>query len=350
MTDVVVSGIRATGRMHLGNYLGVLERAAAFSRDPTKRCFFFIADLHTLTTFREAALIRQHAPRIVLDMLAAGVDPERAVLYAQSDVPVVTELAWYLACLTPHGDLGRMPTFKDKAAKHADDVNAGLYLYPVLMAADILGPRATQVPVGEDQQPHLELAAAIARRFNRLHGEFFPVPSGLREESITVPGLVAMRCEQGPDGERITFTKMGKSEDSGATLYLDDDADAMWAKLRVAPTDPARERRTDPGTPERCAIFGLHNLLDTDAQLLAVQHGCRTAGIGCADCKRQLTDTLTERLREFRERRAALVGDATCIREILHEGARVARTLFTETTNEVAERMGVFRGTYIGKE
>src|SRR3989344_8946495 len=177
--QVVVTGIRATGRMHLGNYLGVLRRLGELSRDPDKQCFFFVADLHTLTTLKESADIRRHAPEMVRDIIAAGVDMERSVIYVQSDVPSVTELTWMLACITPDGELGSLPTFKDKAKKHSDDVNAGLRFYPVLMAADILGPRANLVPAGEDQRPHLELARQLARRVNRLSGKFFPVPDAM---------------------------------------------------------------------------------------------------------------------------------------------------------------------------
>lgn len=335
-TQVVLSGIRATGRMHLGNYLGVLEQFARLSRDRSKHCYFFVADLHTLTTHKEAALIRSQAPQIVRDMLAAGVDPEQATIYIQSQVPVVTELAWYLSCLTSAGDLTRMPTFKDKAEKHADDVNAGLLFYPVLMSADILGPRANFVPVGKDQTPHLELTRELARRFNRLYGEYFPIPNDLGEDMLSVPGLVA----QDSDGR---FAKMGKSEAPEQTLYLNETALEHEQKLRVAPTDPARVRRADPGTPSKCVIFSMHDLINSNERLQQVAKGCRTAGIGCKECKKELATVLCERLRAFRERREELLTQPDNLTNILTEGAVRARAVFEETTAHVADRMGVFR-------
>lgn len=336
-TKVVLSGIRATGRLHLGNYLGVLERFARFSRDETRRCFFFIADLHTLTTHKEATNIRAHAPDIVLDMLAAGVDPQRATLYVQSHVPVVAELAWYLACLASVGDLERMPTYKDKVARQPDDVNAGLLTYPVLMAADILGPRAHLVPVGQDQQPHLEFTRDLARRFNRRYEvEFLPVPDGLPDESISVPGLVAMDSEG-------RFGKMGKSDAPEQTLFLRDNDEERAVKIRRAPTDPARVRRTDPGDPQKCAIFALHTLVSSDDELRWSAEGCKTAGISCVECKDVLARNVGARLTEFRARRAELAAREERVREILADGRERARVVFEETTAEVADRMGIFR-------
>ena len=336
--DAVLSGVRATGSMHLGNYLGVLERFAAMSRDVSKRCFFFVADLHTLTTHKEARDIRAHAPNIVLDMLAAGVDPERAVIYVQSRVPVVTELMWYLACLAPTGDLERMPTFKEKADKHSDDVNGGLYCYPVLMAADILGARADLVPVGKDQQPHLEFARELARRFNaRYETKYLVEPDGMAEESITVPGLVVY------NEELKTFAKMGKSEAPEQTLYLADSAEAMAAKIRRAPTDPQRARRTDPGDPQKCALFQLHALVSSNEEFKWSANGCRTAGISCVECKDVLARNVTARLAAFHERRAVLAAHPERIEEVLHVGTIRATTRFEETTAVVADYMGVYR-------
>lgn len=333
---VVLSGIRATGQMHLGNYLGVLERFAELSRDPTRQCYFFIADLHTLTTSKEAELIREQAPKIVTDMLAAGVDPEKAVLYIQSRVPVVTELMWYLACLAPAGEVERLPTFRDKAAKHPDDVNVGLFAYPILMAADILGPRADFVPVGVDQKPHLELTRELARKFNRLYGRYFPVPEDLGEEMLSVPGLVA-RDEEG------RFGKMGKSEAPEQTLYLSDTPDIMRSKIRRAPTDPARVRRDDPGTPEKCVVFALHGLLSSDDEVRWSADGCKTAGISCVECKDVLAGNVEARLAAFQERRSELAAHKERVEELVEEGSRRAREVFEETTAYVADCMGVFR-------
>ncbi len=333
---VVLSGIRATGKLHLGNYLGVLERFAKLSRDPEHRCFYFIADLHTLTTRKEAERIHEDAMEIVLDMLAAGVDPEQATIYVQSHVPVVAELAWYLACLSPVGELERMPTYKDKAVKQPEDVNAGLLIYPVLMAADILGPRADLVPVGKDQEPHLEFTRELARRFNRLYGSYFPIPDSMTDESLTIPGLVAM-------DEEGRFAKMGKSEAPHESLYLRDTPVEIAEKIRRAPTDPARVHRNDQGTPQKCAIFSFHGLVSSDEELRWSAEGCRTAGISCVECKDVLSRNVNARLAEFRERRSGLSAHPERVREIIAAGDERAHAVFMETTAVVADRMGVFR-------
>ncbi len=331
--QVVLSGIRATGKLHLGNYLGVLRRFAAMSKDPRYECFFFVADMHTLTTLKEAELIRAHLPNIILDFLAAGVDPEQAAIYVQSSIPQVTELTWYLSCLTPFGDLRRMPTFKDKAEKQPEDVNAGLLNYPVLMAADILGPRADLVPVGKDQQPHLELAAQLARRFNQMFGEYFPVPDAMSHEMVLIPGL-SMPDEQGK------FPKMGKSDEN--TINLSDTADETWNKIRVAPTDPKRIHREDPGTPEVCPIFALHQHVSEGGTIRWAMDGCRSASIGCVECKRTLADSVNTSLQEFRERRGELAGRPEILRDVLESGRGRAEIRFNETIRFVREHMGMW--------
>lgn len=334
--EVVLSGIRATGRSQLGNYLGALEQFARLSRDPSKKCFFFVADLHTLTTLKDARLIRQQASDIVLDMLAAGVDAERSAIYMQSQVPAVTELAWYLACLTPHGELERVPTFKEKAEKHPEDVNGGLLFYPVLMAADILGPRANLVPVGRDQKPHLELTRELARKFNRLYGEYFPIPRDLGEEMLSVPGLV-------PQDAKGQFAKMGKSETPEQTIYLNDPPEISREKILRSPTDPARVRRVDPGTPTKCAVFSLHQLVSSNLQISWSANGCLTATISCLECKDALATNIERRLDGFRQKRAELVGRPQLLQTVLAEGRQQARAVFEETTAAVADRLGLFR-------
>lgn len=328
----VLSGIRATGKLHLGNYLGALIRFARMSVDPQYRCLFFVADMHTLTTLKEAEQIQEHLPNIVLDYLAAGVDPDRAAIYRQSDIPQVAELAWYLSCLTPYSELEGMPTFKDKSAKQPEDVNAGLFSYPVLMAADILGPRANLVPVGKDQAPHLELTVRLARRFNRLYGEYFPIPNALTEEMVLIPGLSSM-------DETGHFGKMGKSE--GNTINLSDTPEETWEKIRVAPTDPQRKRRLDPGNPQHCAIFALHQQVSRPENIVWSQQGCITAAIGCLECKKVLSDNVNSLLEGFRERRRELVSRPDIVRDILSDGKRRAEVLFNETINVVRERMGL---------
>lgn len=332
---VVLSGIRATGRLHLGNYLGALVRFARMSHDPAYQCLFFVADMHTLTTLKDAKMIQVHMPAIVLDYLAAGVDPELSMIYVQSSIPQVAELAWYLSCMMPFGDLSRQPTFKDKAKNHPDDVNAGLLNYPVLMAADILGPRAELVPVGRDQRSHLELASQLARRFNHTFGDFFPIPDALSNEMVLVPGLSVADA----DGN---IPKMGKSDDN--TINLTDSVEQTWEKIRVSPTDPKRIRRIDPGTPENCAIFRLHEQVSNGNIVTWARDGCRAAGIGCLECKRALSDTVNDELAEFRERRIKLAETPGIVREVLEEGRRRAEPRFNETIAHVREKMGMWKG------
>lgn len=334
MSRTVLSGIRATGRLHLGNYLGVLTRFAEMSKNPEFSCFFFVADLHTLTTLKEAELIKEHMPNIVLDFLAAGVDPEKAAIYLQSDVPQVTELAWYLACLAPAGDLERMPTFKDKKLKQPEDINSGLLFYPVLMAADILAPRAHLVPVGRDQQPHLEFAVEIARRFNRIYGDFFPIPGGLNEEMVLIPGLSAM-------DDRNGFPKMGKSDAN--TVNLTDSEEETWQKIRVAPTDPKRIRRLDKGNPQHCAIYQLHAQVSDPKVISWVVNGCNRAEIGCVDCKKALADRINGILWDFRENRAALEKRHNIVSDVLERGRVKVEPVIKETIGVVRERMGIQR-------
>ncbi|HDZ85174.1 MAG TPA: tryptophan--tRNA ligase [Candidatus Moranbacteria bacterium] len=233
--DVVLSGIRATGSLHLGNYLGAMKFFAQLSQDGTKDCFFFIANLHTLTTKTDPEDIKRDLKEIVLDYVSIGIDPNVATIFAQSSVPETCELNWLLGCLASMGDLERMPHFKDKKDKKEakrEMVNAGLLTYPVLMAADILGPQANLVPVGEDQYPHVELTRELARRFNTIYGETFPVPDLLSGEAIRVPGL---------DGTE----KMGKSDYN--TIDLSDSSDVVRKKMAKAMTDPSRKKRSDPG-------------------------------------------------------------------------------------------------------
>jgi tryptophanyl-tRNA synthetase len=251
-------------------------------------------------------------------------------VFTQSSVPETTELFWVLCCLMPYGLLQRATTFKDKSEKQPENVNAGLLTYPVLMAADILGPRAEFVPVGEDQYQHLEFARELAGKFNRMFcpegAPLFPEPQAVAREPIRVPGL---------DGTG----KMGKSE--GNALLLSDDADAMWEKLRPAVTDPARKRRQDPGTPEMCNIHGIHELVSTPETLEWVRSGCRTAGIGCIECKRRLHGHLTTLLGPVQQRRAELAGQKDLVLDVLSDGARRARAVVAETVARVKDLVGL---------
>lgn len=327
---VVLSGIRATGKMHLGNYIGAIKQFVELSQDPEKECYYFIANLHTLTTRTDPLAMQRDMRNIVLDFIAAGIDLENSTIFAQSSVPETTELTWLLACLTSVAELERMPHFKEKKEKKeelGEAVNAGLLAYPVLMAADILGPKANLVPVGEDQHPHLELTRQIAKRFNNRYGKTFPIPEVMRGESIRVPGL---------DGTG----KMGKSDSN--TIDLTDPPDIIEQKIKVAVTDPARKRRWDPGSPQKCNIFSLHVLLSSPDELSEVAEGCRTAKISCIECKRNLSDNVISLLKPFQERRQELIVQReNIVDEILHEGGKKARQRIAATVNEAKEKVGV---------
>ncbi len=328
---VVLSGIRATGKLHLGNYLGVLTRFAEMSKNSSYKCLFFVADLHTLTTLKEAQMIEQHMPNIVIDYLASGISLENSFIYLQSDVPQVTELAWYLSCITPVKDLEGLPTYKDKVAKHPEDVNAGLFNYPVLMAADIIGPQANLVPVGKDQQAHLELTISLTRRLNHLYKTNFPIPDALLNEMITVPGLSAMN-ENG-------FPKMGKSD--GNTIVLLENPEETWRKIKIAPTDPNRIRKTDQGNPEHCSIFQLHKLISAPDETNWSKNGCEKAAIGCIDCKKLLSVNVNNLLEEFREQRIQLLEKPSLIRDVLEAGKAYVTPIFNETIAEIRDKIGI---------
>ncbi len=329
--QIVLSGIRATGRLHLGNYMGAVRQFVEAGENPDTFGMFFIADLHSLTTASDRGLIVPHRNEIVLDYLAAGIDVDggNSIIYAQSDVPGIPKLAWMLSCITPTGDLLGMPGYQDK---RATITNAGFLYYPVLMAADILGPKADIVPVGDDQRPHIDLARELARRFNNevAKCEFFPVPEG--RTNLTVPGLGLMN----PDG---SFPKMSKSEEGGIGL-MDSPAE-IRGKIRVAPTDPERKLRTDPGTPQRCAIFALHGFFSSDEEVREVATGCSTAGIGCVDCKGLLAKNIIHTLEPFQERRRALSLQPGLAEDVLDEGADRARSIIEPTVEEVSSLMGL---------
>lgn len=324
MSQIVLSGIRATGRLHLGNYLGAMVNFIRLQETPDTSCFIFVADYHTLTTAPNPDDLRRHLPQIVAGYLAVGLDPERTTLYAQSSVPELAELAQLLAMVTPVQELLRLPTYKEKAEKQPENVNFGLLGYPVLMAADILGPKATLIPVGKDQLKHVELAREIARRFNARYGDVFPLPVATVEEAITVPGL---------DGSG----KMGKSE--GNTIDLLDAGAELWEKIRVAVTDPQRARREDPGRPEVCNVYTLHTLMAEGQQLRGIHQGCTTASIGCIDCKKILAQTIDELLSTYQERIRDIKMDD--VMEVLHKGGKRARKIISETVAQVRENMGL---------
>jgi tryptophanyl-tRNA synthetase len=262
------------------------------------------------------------------DLIACGIDPAQSTLFVQSAVPEHTELAWVLASVTSYGELGRMTQFKDKSDKSPDNINAGLFTYPVLQAADILVYKATKVPVGEDQRQHLELAREIVRRFNTRFGDTFPEPEALYSSTPKILGL---------DGQ----AKMSKS--LGNTISLREDDEAVWNKLRTAATDPARVRRTDAGDPDKCNVFSLHRFFTTEERQAEVRKGCTSASIGCIECKKWLLEGIKADLERIRARRAELLSKPDAIDEILADGARRARKVAAATMAVVRERLGLPR-------
>jgi len=322
--ETVFSGIQPTGELHLGNYLGAVRNWVALQGQ--YECFFCIVDYHAITQTYQPEDMAKRVRAMAVDLLACGLDPQRMTLFVQSDVPEHTELAWALASVTPHGDLERMTQFKDKAARQPENINAGIFTYPILQTADILLYDAKLVPVGEDQRQHLELAREIVRRWNARFGETFAEPQPLWSTTPKILGL---------DGQ----AKMSKSV--GNTISLSETDDAIWAKLRTAATDPQRVRRTDPGNPDVCNIFTLHKFFSNDQRRAEVRQGCTTAGIGCIDCKKWLFEGVKADLHVIRGRADALRADPDKVDHILKEGAARARARARATMARVREKLGL---------
>src|SRR4029077_7327033 len=325
--ETVFSGIQPSGELHLGNYLGAVRNWVALQDN--YRCFYCVVDYHAITQPYDPAAMAARTRAMAIDILACGVDPDRATLFVQSAVPEHTELAWVLASVAPHGELERMTQFKDKAEHHPENINAGLFMYPVLQTADILLYGATRVRGGEDQRQHLELAREIVRRFNARFGETFAEPQPLFSTTPKILGL---------DGQ----AKMSKS--LGNTIALSETDTAIWDKLRTAATDPARVKRTDPGTPEKCNIYTLHKFFSNEDRQKGVHTGCTTAGIGCIDCKKMLLEGVKADLGRIRARGEAWRADPARVDAILARGAAEARKVAVETMARVRGRLGLTGG------
>jgi len=324
--ETIFSGIQPSGELHLGNYLGAVRNWVALQS--SYRCFFCIVDYHAITQPFEPDALARRVREMACDLIACGIDPAKSTLFVQSAVREHTELAWVLASVTGYGELGRMTQFKDKAEKNPDNINAGLFTYPVLQAADILLYHATKVPVGEDQRQHLELAREIVRKWNARFGETFREPEALYSSTPKILGL---------DGQ----AKMSKS--LGNTISLREDDAAVWNKLRTAATDPARVRRTDAGDPDKCNVFTLHKFFSTAERQAEVRQGCTTAGIGCIECKKWLLEGVKADLDGIRARRDELLAKPEAVDEILADGARRARAVAAQTMALVRDRLGIDR-------
>jgi tryptophanyl-tRNA synthetase len=395
-TNRVLSGMRPTGALHLGHYHGVLKNWLKLQHE--YECLFFVADWHALTTHYDTpAQIEQHVWDMVIDWLAAGVDPAHATLFIQSQVPAHAELHLLLSMITPLPWLERVPTYKDQQEKLTDkDLSTyGFLGYPLLQSADILIYRASQVPVGEDQVPHIEFTREIARRFNHMFGRE-PGFEQKAEQAVKKLGSRRARLyrelrtrfqEQGDtaaleagralleetqnltmgDRERLfgylegggkmilaephallteaskmpglDGQKMSKSYNN--TIGLREDPETVTKKIRTMPTDPARVKRTDPGEPEKCPVWQLHQIYSDDKTREWVQVGCRTAGIGCLECKQPVIDGVLAELRPIRERAEHYLDDPTLVRNIVADGADKARKLAQETLRDVRQAMGL---------
>ncbi len=329
----ILSGMRPTGKLHLGNYVGALRNWVNLQDD--YNCFFFIADWHALTTdYADTRSIKQNSLEVMIDYLAAGLDPERSTLFIQSHVPEHAELQLLFSMITPLGWLERVPSYKEQREniKDKDLSTYGFLGYPLLQSADILMYQADFVPVGEDQVPHVELTREVARRFNQfyprkmsaggrdpLRSLVFPEPKPLLTPAAKLPGT---------DGR-----KMSKSY--GNTILLSEPEASLRAKLKTMVTDPARVRRSDPGNPDVCPVGDLHKIFSDSVTMSKVNEGCRTAGIGCIECKKWASDSLLKVLQPIQERRARYEADPKLAWDILEQGSAKARLAAASTMEEV---------------
>ena len=323
----IVSGMRPSGKLHLGNYLGALKNWVQLQED--YECFYFVADWHALTTgYADTAQIRAWVREIAMDYLSAGLDPERSVLFIQSRVPEHAELHLLLSMLAPLGWLERIPTYKEQQQELKDrDLNTyGFLGYPLLQSADIIMYKAHWVPVGIDQVSHIELTREVVRRFHHLYNvEIFPEPQPKLTEVPKLPGL---------DGR-----KMSKSYDN--VIYLSDSAADVTSKVQTMMTDPARQRRSDPGNPDICPVFDLHRIYSTTAERQEVAHGCRTAGIGCLDCKRILIRHMVEDLGPLHEKRAYYAAHPDDAMQVLVAGSERAQQVAQQTMAQVRDAVHI---------
>jgi tryptophanyl-tRNA synthetase len=324
----VFSGMQPSGEAHLGNYLGALRQWVELQE--THDCVYCIVDDHALVADYDPADLPQRTFDLAVSYLAVGLDPEKCTIFVQSDVPEHTELTWYFNAVTPVGELERMTQFKDKAQRF-ESVPAGILNYPILQASDILIYKASLVPVGDDQIQHLELTREIARKFNARFGEVFPQPLAYVPPIGRIKGL---------DGD----AKMSKSLDN--TVGVLSDPDEVWSRVRTAVTDPQRVRRDDPGRPEVCNVFSLHQFFTDEAARDDIAARCRAGTIGCVDCKKILSENISRDFEPYREKAAELRANPDLVKEVLHEGARKARAIASATVAEVREKMGLDWASY----
>ncbi|HZU10995.1 MAG TPA: tryptophan--tRNA ligase [Pseudacidobacterium sp.] len=328
----VLSGMRPTGKLHLGNYMGALRNWVRLQNEYS--CYFFIADWHALTTdYADPSQVKQNTLDVALDFLAAGLDPEKCVIFVQSHVKQHAELHLLFSMITPLGWLERVPTYKEQQENISgkDLSTYGFLGYPLLQAADILVYQPDYVPVGQDQVAHVELTREVARRFNQFYkaqdtgAEILPEPQVLLTPSPKLPGT---------DGR-----KMSKSY--GNTILLSDPEPVVRQKIKPMVTDPARIRRTDPGNPDVCPVGDLHKVFSGQETITKVYAGCTTAGIGCIECKSWVADSIVRELAPIQERRSKYEQNPQLVQDILHAGSKKAATRAEQTMQEVRTAMGL---------
>ena len=326
----VFSGIRPTGPMHLGNYVGAVKNWVKIQTE--YECVYSVVDWHAITTEYESLKsynLRERSEQKAMELLAAGIDPDRSILFIQSDVPEHVELALLFGMFVPLPWLERVPTYKEQIQNLSgkDLLTYGFLGYPVLQAADILVYKANHVPVGEDQLPHIELCREIARRFNFLYGEVFPEPGALQTETTRLPGL--------------DNRKMSKSYNNAIDMIEAPETTAKRISEMI--TDPARIRRSDPGNPDVCSVFTYHKTFSPATRVQEIDQLCRSEGIGCVECKRELAVNVNAELAEFRERYAEIAAKPRRLREIMGDGASRARKIASCVLAEAKEAIGINR-------
>jgi tryptophanyl-tRNA synthetase len=322
----VLSGIQPSGKLHVGNLVGALQNWVKLQDQ--YECYYFIADWHALTSqYADTSQLKEYVKDVLINCLAAGLDPEKSTIFAQSRVLEHAELHVFLSMITPLGWLERVPTYKEKQMEVKDkDLNTyGFLGYPLLQSADILIYRANYVPVGVDQMPHLEITREIGRRFNNFYGDLFPEPEGLLTQYPKVVGT---------DGR-----KMSKTYDN--CIFLSDTSKEVEQKVRTMTTDPQRIKRTDKGDPGLSPVFQLHKVFSSKEEQDEVAEGCRTAGIGCIDCKKVLIKNLFSILEPIWEKRNALLDKPDMLEDILESGSRKAGKAASETMKEVRTAIGI---------
>ena len=318
--------MRPTGKLHLGNFVGALQNWVGMQDE--YECYFCVVDWHALTTdYADTSKVKENSLEVAFDWLAAGLDPEKSVIFMQSHVPAHAELHLLLSMITPLGWLERVPTYKEQKEniKEKDLGTYGFLGYPLLQAADILVYKANAVPVGEDQAAHIEITREIGRRFNSFYGPVFPEAQTLLTPAAKLPGT---------DGR-----KMSKSY--GNTIQLADPEPVIRLKLKTMVTDPARVRRTDPGTPDVCPVGDLHKIFSSKETIAKVNEGCRSAGIGCIECKSWAADSLVQLLNPMQERRKKFEANPRLAWDILEAGSERARKTTGETMKDVRAAMGM---------